>query len=68
VGEVDTTFALYRARTAFQYQAVRLFEPYTIKHVPWYIENDITDEWKYYLKHSSGISVWGSRLKNLYNL
>jgi len=47
---------------------VRLFEPYTIKHVPWYIEDNMTDEWEYYLKHSSGISVWGSRLKNLYNL
>lgn len=68
VGEIDTTFALYRAGTAFQYQAVRLFEPYTIKHVPWYIENDMNEEWEYYLKHSSGISVWGSRLKTLYNL
>lgn len=68
VADLDTTFSLYRAGKGFQYQAIRLFEPYTIKHTPWYLEENMTDEWKYYLQHSSGISVWGSRLKTIYNL
>ena len=68
IADLDTTFSMYRARTGFQYQAVRLFEPYTIKHIPWYLEDDISEEWKYYLKNSNGFSTWGTRLKNIHKL
>lgn len=68
IADLDTTFSMYRARTGFQYQAVRLFEPYTIKHIPWYLEDDISEEWKYYLKNSNSFSTWGTRLKDIHKL
>jgi hypothetical protein len=61
---VDTTFSLHKPNTPFTYDALRLDEPYTIKHVPWYITSEnITEEWRYYLKHASSVSTWGSKLK-----
>ena len=53
--DIDTTFALYRAGTRFDYKAIRLDTPYTIRHLPWYIE-ELNDEWKYYLEHISPVS------------
>lgn len=61
---IDTTFALYRPRSHFYYDAVRLDKPYCIRHMPWYITQEtITDEWKYYLENASGVSCWGSEIK-----
>jgi hypothetical protein len=69
VSDVDTTFALYRPNSPFSYKALRLDKPYTIKHTPWYLTcENLNDEWIYYLKNSSGVSTWGSKLKNLCNL
>jgi FkbM family methyltransferase len=65
--DVDTTFALYKAKSGFSYSALRLDEPYTIKHVPWYLdENSLTDEWRYYLKEAVSFSTWGDKIKKLY--
>lgn len=63
---IDTTFALYKPNSGFSYEAIRLDKPYCIKHIPWYLtKENITDEWKYYLKTASGISTWGSKLKTI---
>lgn len=63
---IDTTFALYKPHSGFSYEAIRLDRPYCIKHQPWYLtKENITDEWKYYLKTASSISTWGSKLKNI---
>jgi hypothetical protein len=66
IADIDTTFALYRPSSGFSYNAVRLSEPYTIKHTPWYLDENMSDEWKYYLEHASGISTWGMKLKETY--
>ena len=61
---IDTTFALYRPNSIFSYDAVRLDKPYCVKHIPWYLTNEnITEEWRYYLENASHISTWGSKLK-----
>ncbi len=62
IADIDTTFALYPPNSPFTYTAIRLDKPYCIKHIPWYL-NEITEEWKYYLEHASGVSSWGSKLK-----
>lgn len=64
--DVDTTFAMYRPKSGFRYDATRLDKPYSLKHEPWYLDKDnITEEWKYYLNNISGYSVWGYRLKSI---
>jgi hypothetical protein len=68
VADVDTTFALYRPHSPFSYKAIRLDKPYCIKHVMWHLTaENITDEWRYYLNNVTGISTWGSKLKNTIN-
>jgi hypothetical protein len=63
---VDTTFALYRPQSGFSYDAIRLDKPYCIKHTPWYLSNEnVTDEWRYYLNTASSVSTWGMKLKNI---
>lgn len=63
---IDTTFALYRPHSGFSYDAIRLDKPYCIKHTPWYLtKENITEEWKYYLNNTSGISTWGMKLKSI---
>ncbi len=59
---IDTTFALCRVNTGFTYDAIRLDNPYIIRHLPWYIE-ELTPEWEYYLEHASGVSTWGTKIK-----
>tara|TARA_R110002153_G_scaffold246678_1_gene402556 strand:- start:2400 stop:3056 length:657 start_codon:yes stop_codon:yes gene_type:complete len=62
---VDTTFAMYKPYCPFTYDAIRLDKPYCIEHSPWYItEDNISEEWIYYLKNASSISTWGFKLKN----
>lgn len=62
LADIDTTFCLYRKNTGFDYKAVRLDEPYTIRHLPWYIE-ELNDEWTYYLENASSVSTWGMKIK-----
>lgn len=59
---VDTTFALYKPFT-FTYTlhpSIRLAEPYTARHMPWYkIPGESTDEDTYYkLRASGNITSW----------
>jgi len=62
--DVDTTFALHKPNSAFSYEALRLDRPYTIQHVPWYLDVCcIPEEWKYYLEHASSVSTWGNKIK-----
>lgn len=64
VADIDTTFALYRPHSPFSYRALRLDDPYCIKHHMWYLtKEELPDEWRYYLDHASGVSTWGSQLK-----
>jgi hypothetical protein len=64
VADVDTTFALYRPHSPFSYSGIRLDIPYCIRHMLWYItKENISEEWKYYLEHASGVSCWGTKLK-----
>jgi hypothetical protein len=61
--DIDTTFALYAKGMRFTYDAVRLDRPYTIKHEPWYLTQDnIDDEWRYYLDNVSPVSTWGVKI------
>lgn len=65
---VDTTFALYRPNSGFSYNAIRLDRPYCIKHAPWYLTADnLSEEWLYYINNVTGVSTWGSRLKEELN-
>ena len=69
IADIDTTFALYPPNSPFTYRAIRLDKPYCIKHIPWYLtEENISDEWKYYLNNCSNISTWGNKLKNKIDL
>lgn len=66
LSSIDTVFCLYRPKSEFSYNAIKLFPPYEIKHVPWYLDETMSDEWKYYLEHASKISTWGMKLKEQY--
>lgn len=56
VGLTDTTFCLYREKSIFAYNSIRLNRPYTIKHIPWYLE-ELNEEWKFY-KENSKFGHW----------
>ncbi len=62
----DTTFALYNSKYKFTGGtkfAIRVREPYTARHLDWYIDPDnMPDDQKYYIDNSDkhgGISHWG---------
>lgn len=66
--DVDTTVALYRGRSGWggYGPALRADNPYTARHLPWYLASDTcTEEWEWYLRHlnPSGLT-WGPRLKD----
>jgi hypothetical protein len=70
IARVDTTFALYagaRVRTGqprWRDRALRAAPPYTARHLPWYLTSEsITDEERYYLRHSAARSHWTRRLR-----
>jgi hypothetical protein len=50
---VDTTFALYRPRTAyFLHPSLRTGEPYVARHLPWYNDSQsLSEEDRYYRQH-----------------
>ncbi len=60
---VDTTFAIYKPRT-YKYilhPSIRTGEPYTARHLPWYIptEDDLTDEEVFYrLRADQSVNSW----------
>jgi hypothetical protein len=54
--ESDTTFAMYRKDIPCPWFtcAIRIDRPYTIKHLPWYLDiNNLSEEDKYYLNSAS---------------
>lgn len=56
---IDTTFALYPAKSPFPCWGghLRVGTPYTIEHYPWYIDSmNPTEEDQYYLAHRN--SAW----------
>ena len=59
--DVDTTFALNRARTpGFEGLAARTGWPYVARHLPWYADSaNPTDEARYYRSHTdAGVNSW----------
>lgn len=48
---IDTTLALYRPGSGFDYHALRTGPPYLARHGPWYV-TDPDDEDRYYLTHA----------------
>ena len=57
---IDTTFALYRnGRLRGWQHAIRTGEPYTARHLPWYIDsNNPGEEMLYYKSHVTSSSSW----------
>lgn len=62
---VDTTFALYRARTEHRYAmdlgvpTIRAKPPYVARHLPWYWRKDeLNDEQQYYFEHANSSNSW----------
>ena len=67
--DIDSTFNMYRPHASFAYQAIRLDRPYCMRHAPWYItEDNITEEWLYYINNTEGFSTWGNRIKDMLKL
>ena len=62
--DIDTTFAMYPPDSisgkAFSYRAIRAYEPYQLRHLPWYKrKNDITEEDQFYSDSKlSGVGAW----------
>ncbi len=64
----DTTFALYRPKSKLNRsradETYRLAPPYSIIHLPWYIDSaNPTEEEKYYISHASHVTSWTSKSK-----
>jgi hypothetical protein len=66
---IDTTFALYRPYS-FKHirsphsEIYRSVPPYTVKHLPWYIDDaNLSEENNYYLNTSNQGSTWFKHLK-----
>ncbi len=66
IADIDSTFCLCRYQTGFSYKGIRLDYPYTIKHIPWYLES-LDEEWKYYVDNVTGMSTWGCKLRRVTN-
>jgi len=59
---IDTTFAMYRRSFTFKNYniGVRLYQPYSARHLDWYIDPDnMSADQKYYLANASAVSHWG---------
>jgi len=53
--EIDTTLALYKSRKSYDrdnfYKAVRSPRPYTARHLPWYMSDQLVNEEYFYRKN-----------------
>ena len=63
LAQVDTTFALYRpwANNGANYcvQTFRTAYPYSVRHMPWYINSsNLPEEEQYYIEHSETSTHW----------
>ncbi len=64
---VDTTFGMYRSNSYAMelYPALRLGKNYSLKHVDRYVDPlNLSEENKFNIKTSTGVSTWNTRLKN----
>ena len=64
----DTTFAIYRPHAGLSrsraVEAYRTQRPYSIDHLPWYMDSaNISEEEKYYISHCSRVTLWTSKAK-----
>jgi len=65
---IDTTFCLCR-KIYNDFPSVRTDRPYTAKHVPWYYtKENLPDDEKYYLQHTSACSAYAERLRKMLDL
>ncbi len=63
---IDTTFALYRPRIGLSrrvtLESYRMAEPYSIQHLPWYINSEcIDEEERYYMESCKKPTMWSSK-------
>ena len=49
---IDTTFALYRPGSEFEFHALRTGLPYLARHLPWY-RTVLDDEHRFYMDHAA---------------
>lgn len=66
--QIDTTFALYRPKfdDCKFYPAVRLAEPYCVRHLPWYITDKTVppDDYTYYCRNANiKATYWTSKME-----
>jgi hypothetical protein len=64
---IDTTFALYRPRSASDMRGIRTGFPYLARHLPWYEDSSRpTEEQLYYVRHAKtdGSSWCGEQLSS----
>lgn len=66
---IDTTFALYRPYTKFGKNRnefhIRVGEPYTMHHLPWYINsNQLTENMIYYINSCKTSTHWSGQMKD----
>lgn len=64
---LDTTLAVYDRRRPYQpgqiSPAGRLANPYTARHLPWYLApHRLTDEVRYYLDHATTATSWARQI------
>jgi hypothetical protein len=62
---IDTTFSLYpKNYNKFYLKAIRVGNKYTIRHMPWYFNNNnLPEDYKYYLKNKKkNIGHWSSNI------
>ena len=57
---IDTTFALYSARDAYDVPGIRTGPPYVARHLPWYADSERPDEEeRYYRAHAApSVTTW----------
>lgn len=62
LGHIDTTFALHRpySRISIYFSRMaRVGFPYSIRHLPWYVDsNNLSEEEKYYIEHATIGGHW----------
>lgn len=61
LADIDTTLAIYdhkRLRPDNFFRAVRSAAPYSARHLPWYNEENISEEEQYYMEHLGQNGYW----------
>lgn len=67
IAPIDTTFAVYKPHFKgeaidIQHLYLRTGFPYSVRHLPWYIDNhNLTEEEKYYITHLKTSTHWSEK-------